>query len=421
MHVKNYNLKRPDKYKVAFILIFVIVSLFTTSKELMFPYYFRVASTILFSSIFIIFLTLMLFNKKLSFDLISLILLARLVIYLIPLLFTTTMEGYWGNYLTIIGSFFAYFISSQARVSTKTNYLSIINKILIMFINLISIEVIYMLFLLSRKYGALNINLLKYYLVLPIGGSNYLACIILPLLIFVYYSDINMKSKLFSITLSFIALFIIQSKNAVFVLLLFISYRFIKRYLMDIRNIKDNKKFVMILTIVMISTGMYLLYLAFNYLLVKWNMGMDYSNGSIYEVINALSSNRLDVYSRELLRWTNHLFLGNGLAYELGTTRSHNWLIDLLVQSGLVGFVFYLSTIIIWYKKVKPYKKSSKFLRALYYSILIILIQGLAEVSMFTLNIDIMLWIFIGISVSESNEIKRNNLDANSEIKLRID
>lgn len=410
MYIKNYDLDRLDKNKLVFISIFVLVSLLTTSKDLPFKYYFRISSTTLFMGIFIVFLILIPFNKKLSFDLISLILLVRLVIYLVPLAFTESMEGYWGNYLTIIGSFLAYIISSQASSNSKNNYSSIINNILMFFLNITSIQVIYMFFLLGSKYGALNINLSKYYLVTPIGGSNYISSVILPLLIFICYSDIKKKSKIICITLAIVALLIIQSKNAIFVLILFSSYRFIKKYLIAIRGIKDNKKFAIILTILIITTGFYLLYTVFNYLLIEWNMGMAYSGSSTYEKINALSSGRLTVYSNEISRWLDHFIIGNGLAYDVGMKRSHNWLIDLLVQSGLIGFILYLSTLIIWYKKVHTHLKSNKLIISAYYSIVIILMQGFAEVSMFTMTIDVMLWFFIGISVSESKMIKCNRV-----------
>lgn len=410
MQIKNYNLDRLDKYKLAFITIFGLVTLFTSEKDLLFQYYFRISSTTLFISIFIVFIILIPFNKKLSFDFISLILLARIVIYLIPLAFTETMEGYWGNYLTVIGTFLAYIISSQVSLKQNNNYQRLSSNILMIFLNLTSIQVIYIYFLLGMKYGTLNINLFKYYLVTPIGGSNYIASVILPLLIFVYYSDIKKKHKVISIILAIIALVIIQSKNAIFVLLIFLTYRFIKKYFRAIRGINENKKFALFLTVFLAITGSYILYFIFDYLLVKWNMGMVSSNGPIYEVINALSSNRLNVYSIELNRWTNHLIFGNGLAYELGTTRSHNWLIDLLVQSGLVGFFLYLSALMSWYKRVYLYKKSNKFIKAAYYAILVILIQGFAEVSVFTLTIDVLLWFFIGLSVSESKATKRNRL-----------
>lgn len=410
MSLKKYKLDRIDKYKLAFFIIFALVSLFTSERELLIPFYFRISSTTLLMGVFIIFFILLVLNRRISLDFISIMLLVRVVTLLIPLTYTEIMQGYWGNYLAIIGSFMAYLISSQISIKWKKDYSILIQRVLMIFLNIASIQVIFMYFTLGKEYRHLNINLFKFYLVTPIGASNYIASIILPLLIIIFYIDIKNKYKVISIILAFIALVIIQSKNAIFVLLLFIAYRLIKKYIIAIKETNENKKLAIFLKLHIFITGVSILYLAFDYLLVEWNMGLVYSNGSIYNVINALSSNRLNVYLNELLRWKNHLLLGNGLAYETGLVRSHNWLIELLVQSGLVGLTLYLGALVSWYKRIYAYLKSSKLMIAVFYGIIIIFIQGFAEVSVFTLTVDVMLWFLIGLSISESKNLKHNKI-----------
>lgn len=406
MNNNDYKLDGLGKTKVVFFSFFVLVSLFATSKELLFDFYIKYSSATLLLLLFISFLFFMVIKKKLAQDTISLLLLIRCGLYLIPLLFTQTMEGYLGNYITVIGSFAAYIIASQFWRNSKDNYLLIINKVVIIFLSIASLQVIYMYFLLGNAYEALNINLFKYNLITPVGGSNFIACVILPLLVFVFYSNIKKRTKIISIALGLIALLIIQSKNAIFVLIIFSIYIGIRKYFQSLKGIKENKKFVIFVSLFFIVCGSFVLFYFINYLLIKWNMGLSYSGGSIYQVINALSSNRLNVYSSELLRWTEHFIIGNGLGYETGTTRSHNWIIDLLVQAGLMGFSVYLFILFIWYKKVHPYRNSNKFIKAAYYSIIVIFIQGLAEVSVFTITIDVLLWFLIGLSISEVKSIK---------------
>lgn len=410
MSLQNYKLDRIDKYKLAFFIIFALVSLFTSEKELLIPFYFRISSTTLLMGVFILFFILLILYRRFSLDFISIMLLVRVVTLLIPLTYTEIMQGYWGNYLAIIGSFMAYLISSQISLNWKKDYSILIQKVLMIFLNIASIQVIFMYFTLGKEYGHLNINLFKFYLVTPIGASNYIASIILPLLIITFYIDIKKKYKVISIILATMALVIIQSKNAIFVLLLFIAYRMIKKYIIAIKETNENKKLAVFLKLHIFITGVAILYLAFNYLLVEWNMGMVSSNGSIYNVINALSSNRLNVYLNELFRWKDHLLLGNGLAYETGLVRSHNWLIELLVQSGLFGLILYLGALVSWYKRINLYLKSSKLMKAVFYGIIIIFIQGLAEVSVFTLTVDVILWFLIGLSISESKILKHNKI-----------
>ena len=136
---------------------------------------------------------------------------------------------------------------------------------------------------------------------------------------------------------------------------------------------------------------------------------MLYNETSLYETINALTSNRLNIYIAEIKRWAEHMFFGNGLTYKSGYPRSHNWVIELLVQSGVIGFTIFITAIAIWCNKVKKHLRGNNLVKSSFYSCLVTLFQGLAEVSVFTITIDLLFWFMIGLSISDVNYLKREN------------
>lgn len=407
------RLQRLSKIKIFFLIANIFVFLLISNKELLIPIYIQKSSTI--ASILILGISIIpvILNRKFYFDLISLILFIRVFIYLIPLLYTNNFEGYLGNYVSVIVSFSAYFIASQKIYQNPKSLIKLINYLFLILLSTISLQVIYMFLALNKQFGELSINFFKLYLAIPLGSSNYIACMILPLLIYVFYSDIVKKFKISAIIISLFAILIIQSKNAIFILVIFFAFRFLKHFIIKIRNYitAENKNFIFVISIFVLTVLIYFIYLLFSYLLVKLNMGLVYNGDSIYKSLNALSSGRLDVYLDELNRWTMNIYLGNGLGYNVGQLKAHNWIIDLLVQSGVIGLTLFIIALYSWNKRIHSMLNVNYVLRSIYFSVIIILIQGLAEVSIFTISIDTILWFMIGFSISITNYEKKNYLN----------
>lgn len=397
----SYN--NIDRLKIWFFVAYILVVSFVSDQSLVYSYYIDVSKITLLVPLFVI---VVLYLKKYKIDLIAILLFSRIVIYLLPLAYIVKRDGYWGNYFAVIASFVAYLIASQSH---KVDISKRINNCMIVFLNILSVQAIYLAINIQREYGEISTGLSKFYMVTPAGASNYIASLILPLIVFVYYAQIKRGIKAFSILLGIGALFLIKSKNAILVLVIitFISVaaRYIKK-LGKIRNWKKWKKPVLIVTAVFFSAGIVASYFIIRYFLDKWSMGMTFDSSSIYETVNALSSDRLRVYGKWINIWLEHFFLGNGLSYDLGEMRAHNWIIELLAQSGIVGFGVFMTAILLWREKIKPFYNKNRLLKSSVFSIVIILFQGLAEVSIFTPSIDILFWFIIGLSISEVNYVK---------------
>lgn len=408
------NLDRKIRNKIYFLVASVLISLFVSNSDLNYLFYINVSPVLAYIVVFVVSIVCTLYNKKIYLDIITAILFARLVLYILPITYTENMDGFFGNYFSVIASFVAYFVSSQAHNNTNYIVSQKINKILASYVILISVQVIYVFFSLLLQRGLLSINLLKLYMVTPVGASNYIACIILPLLVFVNYSDLKKRVKLCITLVGIISLFMIRSKNALFVLVIMTSVKLIKSYFRIIIKSKSDVKLIMpiiFITIFLIIFIIFVVYSILRYYTLSWNMGMELGSGSMYDTINALTSNRLFVYSREITRWKDHILFGNGLAYELGYTRSHNWIIELLVQSGIIGFVMFFTAIICWFLKIYRFRMKNSVIRASFVCVIVMLFQGMAEISLFTTGIDVLFWYFIGMSIAEANFIEKVNQD----------
>lgn len=412
--IKNLNLHKLNFKHFYFISVCTIFLFVSEGNNVISFLHFNYSKIILLLSVFLLVSFIILISRrKIYFDFISSLLFLRLVLYLVPLSYLSSVDSYWGNYFAVVGSFFAYLICSQSH---QLDIAKSINKISFMFYVIICIQVIYAYAYINNEYIVAAIGLFKYYLVTPIGASNYIACIILPLLIYILYSTLNNKIKIISVILGLCALTMIQSKNAILILIIFFVYKLISKYIGIIIKSKGSSEYRM--PIILISAALILFitlgsFFVFRYFLYKWHMGISINSYSIYELLNALTSNRLNTYSSEILRWSEHVFFGNGVSYQDGFARSHNWIIELLVQSGIIGFMVFLSALAIWFIKIIKHK--DQFVTSVFCFVVIVLMQGLAEVSLFTYAVDILLWSYMGLCISHINymsslySVKKNN------------
>ena len=397
----NGALKIVTLAVIAFVALFI--SDYTNIPNML---YFKFSEIYIYIFLFTICMVILLSKGKIYLDSISFLLAIRAIIYLIPLMYINVYEGYLGNYFAVISSLLAYLISSQRNKISIQKPVNIIFSILLV---VASLQVLYLALILGANGGLMNVSIWKYHIHTPMGKSNYIACIILPLIIFTFYSETKRVIKYIIVAIGLAALLIIRSKNAISVLIIFVAIKVIFPYIKHIRKqlkSNDDVKPVIIgiiILIVVIALGIFFM---IRYLLIKWNLEMSYDTSSFYEFINAMTSNRLNIYSSELSRWTNHMFFGNGLGYGSGDYKSHNWIIDLLSQSGLIGLLTFVSALVIWNNKTNMYKRTNYFVKSCYYACIIILFQGLFEVSLFTVEIDIVFWYIIGLSISEVNNIR---------------
>ena len=398
------NSKYSFNIKTVFFIVYTFVLLVIGSGDYIVVPHLSLNSIYIYIALFSIVLFYFFIKKdSINADVINFLLLFRIGIYLIPLIYIYNTNGFFGNYFSVIASLMTYLVFSSKNIDNYSSYNRLIKFIIIItFIQTI--------------ITAININstgksiYYKLYMETPIGSSNFIGCIILPMIVFIIFFEEKKYIKSLIIILGLITLILIRSKNALIVFLIFIVYFLIKKLVKSFFNLKNYMdKRLSIFLICFIS--FFILTIAFfivKFVLNKFYMGIQLDGNGILKIINAFSSGRLDVYLAELTRWSNNPLFGGGMVYKVGEMRAHNWIIEALVQSGILGLTVFFILLCIWYRKIKFYIKKDKFIRACFISVIAILLQGLFEVSIFTTSIDILLWIFIGLSISKVNKLKYN-------------
>lgn len=127
---------------------------------------------------------------------------------------------------------------------------------------------------------------------------------------------------------------------------------------------------------------------------------------------NSIFSSRLQVYQESLKVFLKHPLLGRA-AYSYSVydaNNAHNFILESLIQTGIIGTLVYFLCLILVIKKLNCIVDKNARKGFLFY-LAAILFQGLAEPNMFGLRSDSMLWIVLtfGIALSINNFTNKDN------------
>jgi O-antigen ligase len=180
------------------------------------------------------------------------------------------------------------------------------------------------------------------------------------------------------------------------------------KYILKDRSVNKKTKVIIMLLVTAVFGGILAFVMNMIGLVIKelsFSYFSPYTN-PIVNYLDTMSSGRVVVLQEQLTRFTNHLFLGNGYSYNIGETKSHNWFLDLLVQRGFIGTVIFIFCIKSIFKSSKPFYSTDKFTRAGVNMLAIMLIQGLFEITFFTISIDFLVWSMAGFLIARRRFLK---------------
>jgi hypothetical protein len=346
--------------------------------------------------------------KKPHFDKVFAGLVASASLGVLPLLYIENSYNYWGNYLPLLITVAAYFICVQ----TKSDVSEKIYKILCLICSIISIQLIateYHLFG-GLSLGDIQNVEIKGSMKIPIGESNFIAAFLLPMLIYIFTYKRTKLTYLVSI-LTVYGLMLCRSKNALGLVMLIIFFMLTKKvikYILKDRSVNKKTKVIIMLFVTAVFGGILVFVMNMIGLVIKelsFSYFSPYTN-PIVNYLDTMSSGRVVVLQEQLTRFSNHLFLGNGYSYNIGETKSHNWFLDLLVQRGFIGTVIFIFCIKSIFKSSKPFYSTDKFTRAGVNMLAIMLIQGLFEITFFTISIDFLVWSMAGFLIARRRFLK---------------
>jgi hypothetical protein len=334
-------------------------------------------------------------RRRIRLGMINALQILMLAELLLPLT-TTTLPHFWGNYLS-----FAYAAVSFLCWSNLVRWhhrrwisgaLAIYALILVGQIALRALDIV---------QQGIPLGLYKYYMVVPFGASNYLGGPLLILFfLFLCIRGREISSRLTWVVLAtlLVGVFLIHSRATlvalVFTLLL---------YLLSRARLGRTR------TGVVVWTGLAFLVTIGGFVgtlvLVK-------RYGGLMAGLNLLSSGRIDILEAASQAFLRRPWFGSGLGntppisilgYTFELWRTHNFLMDLLVFSGMVGTTIQCCVYLLAAHSMRIKAVLSPWAMGGFFSLIAILIDGLAEPGVFTYRVDVLLWMVIGVGYALSN------------------
>lgn len=338
------------------------------------PVFISTGLTVLFS--------LLVFAKNIfQFDKVDIWLFLRIFFCLFPLLYITNTSSFSAHYPVVILSFLAYIIGRYSKWSNEHTA----GSILIIFGVVLSIQTLLTANEIPVPFFSLEY---KRYMRIPIAASNVIAAYIVPVFfLFVFNYRPKRLIKIALIVLFIGAVLMTKSRGGISCIVLgFVLYLVFFKY-------KFNLLYIIPVAIVFGVIIYYLLEIPE----VKMFM-LGFHADDINVTANQLSSNRFNIFEEEFNRFLENPIFGNGMVFNDTTSRSgsHNLIIELLVQSGLVGFVLYLLPIIFVFKHSIKYECAKDMLGWQMF-IITTLLHGMIEVNFFNYSTDIIFWSVCGL------------------------
>ncbi|MBM7453031.1 hypothetical protein JN09_000350 [Acholeplasma morum] len=374
--------------KILFVFCIVVLLWVTqnqkiTNQGVTLPYFSFNPVIILFTISVISLAHNFIFKIKLKLPSILFFAVLFVVVSIIPIVFIKDPDTYYGNLLgrSLIVLFFlmGFYMANEKIVFNSLILLGVI----------MSIQIVLTFMLVNIPFDALYY---KQYMVIPVGASNHLSVMLLPLLIINDFYTVRIFRKILYSLILIIGIFLTKSRTGLIILCFLLIVKFIYYLIILLR--KSNKQNITI-AITLITTVLSVIVL----LLTKIDLGFirDFLLGFAKEdstiSIDALLSGRLSLLIEGFKTSLNNPLFGQGLEYELGAAKIHNWLGQLFYEVGLFGVIIFSIILIDIYQKIKKYDTKSNVYKAV---VTVLLINSLIEPGIFTYQVDFIFWIIIG-------------------------
>jgi len=356
-------------------------------------------STALLAGSIVTFCLWLVARRRIRLGMINALQILMLAELLLPLA-TTALPHFWGNYLS-----FAYAAASFLCWSNLVRWyhrrwisgaLAIYAFVLVGQIAWRALEI---------AQQGIPSGAYKAFMVVPFGASNYLGGPLLILFfLFLCIRGREISGRLAWVVLAalFVGMLLIHSRATLVALLCTLL-----AYLLSRARLGRTR------TGVVVWTGLAFLLTIGGFVgalvLVK-------RYGGLMVGLNFISSGRIFILKEALDAFLRHPWFGSGLGnspailgmglgmeYNVELWRAHNFIMDLLMFSGMVGTMIWCCVYLLVAHSMRIKAVFSPWAMGGFFSLIAILIDGLAEPSVFTYKVDALLWMVIGVGYALSN------------------
>lgn len=329
--------------------------------------------------------------KYIKFDIICLLLLLRLIMHFIPLFYGSPSTDFPINFVISCLCFTTYIIALNFTEDGTFVY-----KVMKLLFFIICVQVI-----MEASMGTVSFfgdtYLYKHDMTIPIGNSNAIASKIIALFAFLMCVEEKKRSKIFYLLLLFITVALTKSRGGMVTALISVGLVLIWKGKVSIKSIMK-----LILIMLVIGIGFYL-FKEFT------KIGEYVFSGSTSTV-----SGRMALWENGLALFLKHPLLGNGFADMVVNNNPHNFVIDILMRSGIIGILLMISIIICFIYKVRNYT-TNNYVRGCICFAFCMLAQGLVEIVLFSYIHDIMFWFVLGSMCCMVNKLQRADVEYKGE------
>ena len=391
-------LRTLNRIPVQFLLLSLLIFTFITypgsnpSSEDPLIWYFSGYPILWSSGVIMVYFTLIVLFRGMHivFDTVGKLLFVRVFLCLIPAIYSYD-PSFFSHYPVVIFSLLAYLIALNGNFNNEKSYASII----FIFGFILIVQIILTFQRITTPYMDLTY---KAHMRIPIAASNVIATYIVPIFfLFLFNAKTNALIKTVVALLFIVATMLTKSRGGVVCLVLtYVIYLIFIKYHLDPLHL--------LLIVCTMAFGIYLLLQVPEIKLFLMGFGAD---DTTFDA-NHLSSNRLGIFQQELQRGLKHPLFGNGMIFneETSFSGSHNLLVELFVQSGLIGLCTYIAPIIIVIRTASRRIAQNKNILGWFLFIIATLLHGMVEVNFFNYSTDILFWFACGTIMSYDRKSK---------------
>lgn len=386
--------------KVYIILTLFIVAFVNTPEATGFLYdmivpYINIPAVVMHTAVLIgiCILFLVFGGTRIKGDIIAVCLLVKVFLDAIPILTgKAQFLSYFQFYMCTVVAFLSY--EMIINTSLNENDFNWIKKAIAGFGVVLTAQILYTYFAADLTIG---MTMYKQHMVIPYGGTNVIASILVPILCLVWRSPWKKLTKMVLCGCYLIGIIFTKSTGGWLLGFLSVAYLLYTDGTANKRTDKNRRRIINTILIVVI-----LLVILFNPVFQEVIDGKISRAGG--DVAEGLANGRISLWKASLedLAKTNILF-GYGMqsisSDATGGAGAHNIFIDLLLKCGLIGTVNYLILLFVMLKRgFSLYKKTNS---GFFLMVVVIYINSMFEVCYFSYACDTMLWMFIGLMMAE--------------------
>lgn len=343
-------------------------------------------------------------TRKIRIDTVTSLLYVQILLFtVIFLIYPNSIDG-MKYYLALLQAFVIYLFCIITPLDKLNKSILLLAKlsILIIAFQLVSVSVV-------MSSISIEAYLVKSFISIPLGESNYIAAFINMFLVIVLNLEHKKIKKFAFILLSAVSIIITKSDAGLifFVLVLLVSYSSKIMSTNSVKNIVRNILIIIVsfIVIILIFRITYELFPSFYHKYAQFFSNL-FLGG--YKGIEEVSNGRLDIYIDSFELFLTSPFMGHGLRYgESLNALSHNIIFDQVLKGGLINLLIFLTYIFIMGKQFMKYKNKSPEVKAIWNMFLIVLLNSLVEPNIGEFGFNFFFWFFCGVGMA--NCYKLNN------------